>query len=91
MFFSNVGLRKDFFNRQLTVTIRVRDLFGSSKWITKSEGIGFKTYEERKRQSNVVGISISWKINNYFQKNKKQLDDQINEYNFDMPNQNGIE
>jgi len=91
VFFSNVGLRKDFFNRQLTVTIRVRDLFGSSKWITKSEGIGFKTYEERKRQSNVVGISISWKINNYFQKNKKQLDDQINEYNFDMPNQNGIE
>lgn len=84
VFFSNIGLRKDFFNKQLTVTLRVRDFLGSSKWITKSEGEGFKTYEERQRQSNVIGLSISWKINNYKLKNNKQERDQTNEYNFDM-------
>jgi len=87
--FTNIGLRKDFFNRQLTVTLRVRDFLSSTKWITRSEDINFKTYSERTRQSNVVGLSISWKINNYNQKNKKQ-NEQTKEFDFDM-NDNNID
>lgn len=67
-FTTNLALRKDFFNRQLSVTASVRDLFKSAKWEHISSGPGFTSYDSFERESQVVMINLSYRINNYTRK-----------------------
>ncbi len=68
-FMTNLALKKDFFDRQLTTTFSVRDLFQTAKHEFTAEGTGFYSYMYFNREAPIVSFSLSWKINNYKRKN----------------------
>lgn len=68
LFFTNVAIRKDFLDRKLSATINVRDIFKTGKFSFTSEGSGFYMSQEMRRESPIIMISLSYRINNYKQK-----------------------
>jgi len=67
-FMTNLALKKDFFNRQLTTTFSIRDIFQTAKHEFTSEGTGFYSYMYFNREAPIFSLSLSWKINNYQRK-----------------------
>jgi hypothetical protein len=70
-FFSNIALRHDFFDRKLSATLQVRDLFGTMKYEFRSFGENFNTNMRFTREPRVVQLSLSYKLNN-FKQNREQ-------------------
>lgn len=68
-FMTNAALKKDFFNRHLTATVSVRDIFSTGKHEFTSTGTGFYSYDYFNREAPIVNFSLSWIINNYKKKN----------------------
>ncbi len=65
---TNIGVRQDFLENALSITLRVSDVFGTMKWASVTEGTNFTSQSEFSRQSPIFGISVSYKINNYKQR-----------------------
>ncbi|MBN2214371.1 MAG: TonB-dependent receptor [Bacteroidales bacterium] len=82
-FFTNLGIRQEFFSRKLIVSLQVRDILGMAKFEDISSGEGFYQYHKRKRESQIVRLSVSYKINNYRQRERRQNGQDINEVEYD--------
>lgn len=82
-FFTNIGIRQEFFSRKLTLSLQVRDLLGTAKFEFTSAGEGFNQYFKRDRESQIIRVSASYKINNYKQKMRRENGQDINEMEFD--------
>ena len=68
---TNLALRHDFLKRKATVIIQVRDLFGTMKRDFTVENDTFYEHSVMQRESQIVQLSFSYKINNYqIKKNK---------------------
>jgi hypothetical protein len=80
-FSTNIAVRQDFLNRKLNVIFRISDPFGSVKYVNTSRGQNFYTYNEFSRQSPIISLSISYKINNY--KQERRAYNGVNEMEFD--------
>ncbi len=77
MYSVNVGLRKVFLDGKLTMNIRIADLLKSSNFDMVTYGSNFKTYLSRWRDSRMVFLGISYKINEGDrQKKRKQPQDE---------------
>lgn len=70
-FMTNVALRKDFFNKNLSATFSVRDIFNTGKHEFTSSGTGFSSYNYFNRKAPIFSLSLSWKINNYEKRNDR--------------------
>ncbi len=81
-FFTNIGVRQELFNRKLTVSMQVRDILGMAKFEFTSSGDGFNQYMKMRRESQIVRLSLSYKINNYRQKTRRQNGQDINEVEY---------
>jgi len=64
-FMTNAAVKKDFFDRHLTVTASIRDIFSTGKHEFTSSGTGFYAYDYFDREAPIVTLSLSWIINNY--------------------------
>jgi outer membrane receptor protein involved in Fe transport len=64
-FMSSLALRKDFFNRQFSVTASIRDIFGTARWESISSGPGFTSNDTFIGESQVVTLNLTYIINNY--------------------------
>ena len=60
----DMGLRKTFFDRKLTLAINGRDLFDSRKWHSKTSGEGFRQDSESWRGGRRGMIQIAWSFGN---------------------------
>ncbi len=69
---TNIALRKDFFERKLSATFSIRDMFKTARRATTSSGEGFYAYDSFKREAPVFMLNLSYKINNYKQKQEKR-------------------
>ena len=69
-FFINMAVRKDLLNKKLSLTLNVRDMLRTGKHSFVSEGNDFYTFREMRRESPVVSLSLSYRINNYKQTKK---------------------
>jgi outer membrane receptor protein involved in Fe transport len=67
-FFTNVAVRQDLFDKRLSITLNVRDIFRTSKYSSTSTGSNFYTFNEYRRESPMVMLMLSYRINNYKQK-----------------------
>jgi outer membrane receptor protein involved in Fe transport len=67
-FFTNMAVRQDFFDRKLSATLQLQDVFGSMKYSFVSYGPGFSSDVQFAREPQVVMLSLSYKINNYKQR-----------------------
>jgi hypothetical protein len=72
MYMVNVGYRQDLLKRKLSLTIQVMDPFKSSKMKSTIETPTMLTRTTFIRESQVVTLSLSYKINNYNTKEKRR-------------------
>jgi outer membrane receptor protein involved in Fe transport len=62
---TNAAIKKDFFQKHLSLTASVRDIFSSAKWEFTSSGQSFYTYDYFDSEAPIFNLAVSWKINNY--------------------------
>ncbi len=65
---SNMALRHDFWSRKASLILQVRDLFKTMKRDMIIEGSDIWEHVEMRRESQIIQLSFSYKINNYKQK-----------------------
>ena len=70
-----IGARKNFFNKALTVALNCRDVFNTRKWEIVTEGDGFKRHQKFWRNGRNVNLTVTWNFGNM--KGKKQRQDNM--------------
>jgi hypothetical protein len=73
-FMAGLAFRQDFFKRKLSATLNVRDVLMTGERSSMSEGLNFYTRDVMTPESPVFTLSLSYKINNYKQKNGDKND-----------------
>jgi outer membrane receptor protein involved in Fe transport len=77
---TDVSMKQDLFERMLSITLQVRDLFGTAKYENRSSGTDFYQYNYFQRESPMVILNLRFNFNNY--KTKRD--------NGSMENPNGV-
>jgi outer membrane receptor protein involved in Fe transport len=67
----NAGLRQDFLDRKLSISINVRDVFGTMNHTEISQTDQFYSYSHRIRKSPTFNLSITYKINDFSSRKEK--------------------
>lgn len=77
-YFISAAYKQSFFKRKLSVVLRARDILQTGNYVYDVEGEGFSSHGEMKRESPVVTLSLSYKINNYKKKRgpRDNMDDE---------------
>ncbi|NEW84253.1 MAG: TonB-dependent receptor [Mariniphaga sp.] len=65
MYFANLSYKQDFLKKKLTATVSMRDVLGTMKMEGSSTGPGFSSKMKMQRESRVVMLTLSYRINNY--------------------------
>lgn len=60
----DLGIRKNFFDRKLTVALSCRDLLDSRKFETFTEGADFTRHQLNRRGSRKVNLTLTWSFGN---------------------------
>ncbi|MFP4060905.1 MAG: TonB-dependent receptor domain-containing protein [Bacteroidales bacterium] len=66
----NAAFRQDFLKRTLSATLQVRNIFGSMRYSFNTSGPGFRNDIIFTRESQIVMLTLSYKINNYKNREK---------------------
>jgi len=74
MYFMDVGLKMDIWERKGSLGLKVSDVFNSRRFQTETIGDNFVINSEYYRQSQRIYLSFSYKINNYRPKKRKRGD-----------------
>lgn len=64
-FVTNLAVRKDLLQKKLSISLNARDVFSTGKFAFTSSGESFYTYNRFKRESPVVTLNVSYRLNNY--------------------------
>jgi outer membrane receptor protein involved in Fe transport len=67
MFFTNMSYRQEFLKKKLTATLSVRDILGTGKFEGTTTTPDLKNYFRFERESQVVQLTLSYRINNFRQ------------------------
>jgi outer membrane receptor protein involved in Fe transport len=67
-FYVGFSARQDFFKRNLSVTLNIRDVFDSRRMKSTSSAYNYYSTSENWRKAPIVSISLSYKWNNYSRK-----------------------
>lgn len=65
MMFTNLSYRHELFDKKLTATLSVRDLFATGKFEGKTIAPDFTNQFKFQREPRVVQLTLSYRINNY--------------------------
>jgi len=74
----NAGLKQEFLNKRLSVTLQVRDLFGTAKREYISKLFDFYRHSKYVPESPIVMLNVRLNINNYKLKKKSNGDRETN-------------
>jgi hypothetical protein len=81
MYWFDLGARINVLKQKGTITVRVSDIFNTQKMKYSSWDTNFYSYNESWRDSRVVFVGFSYRINNY--KMRKERTPEIDD-SFDM-------
>jgi outer membrane receptor protein involved in Fe transport len=82
MYGLDLALRKDFMNDKLSVTLRLSDVFNTRKFGGEVNGSTFTSKFNRKMDTRVLYLGISYKFNNYKEKRERLNPDEIDQEMF---------
>lgn len=82
MYWMDLGVRVNVFNKKGSITLRVSDLFNTMDFRSSTWGDNFTSNIERTRESRIIFLGFSYRINEYRARRDRQPDD--NELNMDM-------
>ncbi|MCE1198047.1 MAG: TonB-dependent receptor [Marinilabiliales bacterium] len=72
MYFLNASVRQDLMKNKLTATLQVQDIFGTMKFSGSSAGANFENQFKYKRESQIIQLTLSYKLNNFKAKPGKE-------------------
>jgi hypothetical protein len=75
-FSSDLSLKQDLMNRQLNLILQIRDIFGTAKFESTSQGPDFYTYNYFTRESPVVMLNLRFNFNSYKEERPDRNGDQ---------------
>lgn len=64
-FVTHVAMKQDFLDRNLSATLQVRDIFGTSSWEVIYRDLDFFNYTSWNPQTPFVSLTLTYRINNY--------------------------
>ncbi len=70
-FLTNLAIKQEFWNRKVTTTLQIRDIFSTGKREFTNRGKDFYSYSYRDRESPMVMLNVKININNY-KNNRRQ-------------------
>lgn len=74
--FVGMMLSKDFFDRKLTLSLNVNDIFKSSNSVAETWGSNFYSYNKSEFvKSRNIGLSIRYNFNDFTNRREKDIDD----------------
>ena len=79
--FTTIGIRQDLLKKKASLTLQVRDLFGTMKFASTSESPNFYSYNRMQRESRVFTLTFTYRINNYKQQARRESEG-VNESEF---------
>lgn len=82
MYGLDLALRKDFFGDKLSVTLRLSDVFNTRKFGGELKGDGFSAKFNRKMDTRVLYLGISYKFNNYKERRERLNPDEVDQEMF---------
>lgn len=75
-FSTDAALKQEFLGKNLSVTLQVRDIFGTGRREYRSEGENFSYYSYFMRKSPIVMLNIRYNFNNYKPERQRDVNDQ---------------
>ncbi len=78
IYFTDVAIKKDFMNGNLSVNLRLSDIFNTRKYSSVTYGNGFTLFNTGQRDSRILFLGLTYNINNY-----KQSKDRVKDINVD--------
>lgn len=72
MYFANASIKQDMLKNRLTATLQIQDIFGTMKFSGSSYGPNFENQFKFQRESQIVQLTLSYKINNFSSKPGKE-------------------
>ena len=69
--YTNLAVRKSFFNRKLSTTLTVRDVLRTARFESWSESDNFYSHSTFSHESPIVTFTLTWYINNYKKKKNR--------------------
>ena len=78
IYFTDVAIKKDFMNGNLSVNLRLSDIFNTRKYSSETYGNGFTLLNTGQRDSRILFLGLTYNINNY-----KQSKDRVKDINVD--------
>jgi len=71
-FYTSVAYRQDFLNKNLNLTLSMRDVFGTMEHEFITDQPNFYSKRKFKRESQIMRLSVSYKINDYKRKRNRR-------------------
>ncbi len=84
----DLGARKNFFNKLITVSVNCRDLFNSRKWETFTSSDDFTRHQVNRRGGRKVSLTVTWNFGNMNSKHRQRPDGEGGQ-EFDSQQYNG--
>ena len=73
-FTANLGVRQDFFDKRLSASLNLRDIFRTGKWRNETSTDLFYSYSEFIRKSPTFSVSLTYKLNDFKIRKEKNTD-----------------
>ncbi len=74
----DIAAKHSLFDRLLTATLQVRDLFGTSKMENTSQGLDFTSYSYSKRDAPILMLNLRWNFNRFEREREREQDENEN-------------
>lgn len=75
MYWFDLGMRLNVLNRKGTITLRVSDILNTMKYEALTWGPNFTSNMERTRESRIIWLGFSYRINEYRSRRERRPDD----------------
>ncbi|MCK4233583.1 TonB-dependent receptor [candidate division WOR-3 bacterium] len=75
-FTTSAAIKQNIFSKNLSATVQVRDVFGTSKYEYTSKGTGFYSHRLSSHKTPILMLTISYNFNNYKPERKRDRDEE---------------
>lgn len=65
IYYSDFGVKRNFFGNKLSVGLTVTDIFNTRKWIISAENLAYNLYNNSKSETRVVWIGLTFNLNSF--------------------------
>ena len=82
IYFTDFAVKKDFMDGNLSVTLRMSDIFNTRKFSSETYGNNFSLFSQGQRDSRILFLGLTYNLNNFKQKTSRSkdinVDDEMN-------------